>query len=69
MIYFKSCIRCSGDVVLADDVFGTYTNCLACGHVTYPEVEPAADPSLNRLVWREDSGRRSHAYEPARAAI
>ena len=68
MVYFKSCIRCSGDVVLADDVFGTYTSCLACDHVTYPEVEPAA-ASLNRVVWKEDSGHRSRPYEPARAAI
>jgi hypothetical protein len=69
MIYFKSCIRCSGDVAVADDAFGTYTNCLACGHVTYPEVEPAADASPNRRVWNQDPARLSRAYEPARAAF
>ncbi len=69
MIYFKSCIRCSGDVVLADDAFGAYTSCQACGHVTYPEVEPAADRSRNPLVWREDSVRASRPYEQTRAAL
>jgi hypothetical protein len=69
MIYFKSCIRCSGDVVLADDAFGAYTNCLACGHVTYPQTETEADRSLNRRAWAEDPASRPRVYEQAGAAI
>ena len=51
MVYFKGCSRCSGDMVQESDVFGAYTTCLACGHVTYPEGEKlgARSADLARL--------------------
>ena len=38
MVFFKSCPRCDGDRVLESDFYGRFITCLACGHVTYPEV-------------------------------
>ncbi len=37
MVLFKSCDRCSGDMVEESDHEGPYVICLACGHVTYPK--------------------------------
>lgn len=39
MVLFKSCPRCSGDRSVERDLYGLYVICLACGHVTYPDVE------------------------------
>ena len=39
MMHFKGCLRCSGDMVDEDDVFGPYTICVNCGYVTYPKDE------------------------------
>lgn len=44
MVYFKSCRRCSGDLIAQRDEFGGYTTCLACGCVTY--LDDAPKPSL-----------------------
>ena len=33
MVSFKSCPRCSGDVVTKMDMYGRYDECLQCGHV------------------------------------
>ena len=38
MVFFKSCPRCDGDRVLESDFYGRFITCLACGHVSYPEV-------------------------------
>ena len=43
MVYFKSCVRCEGDRILEKDMYGWYVLCLACGSVTYPEVEADAE--------------------------
>ena len=48
MVYFKSCIRCSGDRILDKDVYGWYMLCLACGYVTYPQVRVRQTPQLAR---------------------
>ena len=32
MIWFKSCPRCSGDLMEDSDGYGKYVSCLACGH-------------------------------------
>ena len=31
MIYFKSCVRCRGDVRLDSDNYGWFLQCLQCG--------------------------------------
>ena len=41
-VLFKSCPRCSGDRVLEHDFYGWYIACLACGHVSYPEISAEA---------------------------
>lgn len=38
MVLFKSCERCSGDMVAESDHEGPYVICLMCGHVTYPKT-------------------------------
>lgn len=43
-IYFKACPKCSGTVVMREDDFGTYLQCLNCSRI----VElPAARAHLN----------------------
>lgn len=32
MIYFKTCPRCQGDMVLSGDQYGRYMECLQCGY-------------------------------------
>jgi ssDNA-binding Zn-finger/Zn-ribbon topoisomerase 1 len=31
MIFFKSCPKCQGDMLLEKDPFGDYKHCLQCG--------------------------------------
>ena len=31
MIYFKSCIRCKGDLHINRDFYGSFVECLQCG--------------------------------------
>ncbi len=33
MIYFKSCLKCHGDMYLNRDRYGAYLECLQCGLV------------------------------------
>jgi hypothetical protein len=33
MVYFKACPRCSGDMHGSSDMYGSYKECLQCGHV------------------------------------
>ena len=37
-IYFKSCPRCSGDIIREKDHNGAFNSCLACGYVSYPDL-------------------------------
>ncbi len=34
MIYFKSCNRCQGDMLLERDRYGQYLQCIQCGYET-----------------------------------
>ena len=45
-VFFKSCVRCLGDRILEEDMYGLYMLCLACGYVTYPEVKAVPRPAL-----------------------
>ena len=33
MLYLKSCPRCQGDMHMNRDLYGTYKECLQCGHM------------------------------------
>ena len=33
MIKFKSCPKCSGDLYLNRDCYGSYLNCFQCGYI------------------------------------
>ncbi len=45
MIWFKACPRCEqGDLVLNDDFYGAYQQCLQCGHIV--ELLPASASGL-----------------------
>ena len=33
MVWFKSCKRCSGDLYLGKDFYGSFVSCLQCGAV------------------------------------
>lgn len=33
MLYFKACPRCQGDMHENRDIYGTYRECLQCGHM------------------------------------
>jgi hypothetical protein len=55
-IYFKSCPRCSGDIIWEKDHNGAFNSCLACGYVTYPNL-PRQIQALPMPMWsaRADS--------------
>ena len=42
MIYFKSCLRCKGDVYMNDDVHGLFMKCLQCGYSRDMHHQPEA---------------------------
>ncbi len=52
-VLFKSCVRCRGDRQIRRDFEGFYIACLACGHVTYPEVQ--TDEVSRLLEWKTAS--------------
>jgi len=52
-ILFKSCTRCGGDRQVRRDFEGFYVGCLACGHVTYPDVRTGEVVRL--LAWKRAS--------------
>jgi hypothetical protein len=52
-VLFKSCTRCGGDRRVRRDFEGFYVGCLACGHVTYPEVE--TQEAVRLLAWKRAS--------------
>lgn len=31
--YFKSCPKCGGDLILLEDNFGKYQDCMQCGYI------------------------------------
>ncbi len=33
MLYLKQCPRCKGDMHMNRDIYGTYKECLQCGHM------------------------------------
>jgi DNA-directed RNA polymerase subunit M/transcription elongation factor TFIIS len=33
MLEFKSCPRCQGDMITNRDIYGSYKECLQCGHM------------------------------------
>ena len=53
MIHFKSCPRCHGDLMVVDDMYGRYVQCLQCGymndipHKRVPEGIQRAQESLD----------------------
>ncbi len=47
MVYFKACNRCrKGDVIVESDIYGSYSQCLQCGHITNIEA-----PVRAGLIW------------------
>ncbi len=52
-VLFKSCSRCGGDRQVRRDFEGFYVGCLACGHVTYPDVQTGEVARL--LAWKRAS--------------
>ena len=52
-VLFKSCTRCGGDRQVRRDFEGFFVGCLACGRVTYPEIETREAARL--LAWKRAS--------------
>ena len=56
MLYFRSCPRCKGDMHMNRDMYGTYKECLQCGHMIDIErpnrllLVPIEQPSSKRKV-------------------
>ncbi len=58
MVYFKSCIRCKGDVHLNRDWFGDFLECLQCGWTRDVSTEPSAGASQPMLAGRMQTVQR-----------
>ena len=39
MIYFKGCAKCQGDMILDEDLYGSFYKCLQCGRQVDVEVQ------------------------------
>ena len=56
MLYLKSCPRCSGDMYMDRDAYGSYRQCFQCGYVRDLAEQALAAP---RAVERPLGRRRS----------
>ena len=58
MIWFKACPRCgTGDLVLSEDRYGKYHQCLQCGHVVYPREEVSVPQGSGKAAKKEGKER------------
>ena len=55
MIYFKSCLRCGGDMHLTSDYYGKCQACLQCGNMVDLGEIPYDIPGLRKARDRVDS--------------
>ena len=39
MIYFKGCAKCQGDMILEEDLYGSFYKCLQCGRQAEVKVQ------------------------------
>ena len=54
MILFKACPRCqTGDLSLAEDMYGKYIQCFQCGHVLYPKADEAVSKATTKTGVKE----------------
>ena len=64
MYWFKQCPRCSGDLVVESDVYGTFVSCMQCGmckDVPSADVDPSQislEPAPAPKVPQPESGTR-----------
>ena len=48
MLTLKNCPRCQGDMHSNRDVYGSYAECLQCGHMDYTSTTTTAGTRLKR---------------------
>ena len=68
MVWAKQCSRCSGDLYMDSDMYGTYIGCLQCGYIL-SDVEQFTllnSREARQLVARQLVGGRTR--EVAKAA-
>ena len=64
MYWFKQCPRCSGDLVVGNDVYGIFVSCMQCGmckDVAGTDINPSQismEPVPVPLVPQQESGVR-----------
>ena len=56
MLSLKNCHRCNGDMYTNRDVYGSYAECLQCGHMEYLK-----DPHAPRAGVKSKSNRPAAA--------
>ena len=62
MIWFKACPRCEqGDLVLNDDFYGAYKQCLQCGHIVELLPASASASGLATRAFNQPSKKKSFA--------
>jgi len=54
MLNFKSCPRCRGDVVIENDRYGWYEQCLQCGYLRNMKIIVKAKQPLTQKETREE---------------
>ena len=76
MFYFKGCSECQGDMVLDEDLYGTFLKCLRCGRQVDVEArepgqskETARGKSPNWLPSPLRASRALRRYLPPSASI
>ena len=58
MLYFKACPRCHGDLHVTSDMYGSYKQCLQCGHMIDLDQETekvTGSKTVNKASARERS--------------
>jgi len=64
MLFLKSCQRCQGDMYLEKDPFGSFHQCLQCGHIKDLD---APSPLLAKVEWAATKvGRRSQKNQASK---
>ena len=59
MLDFKACPRCRGDMHGGSDMYGSYKECLQCGHVVDLQKQSILTDAISRT--RDARGRKEKA--------
>jgi DNA-directed RNA polymerase subunit RPC12/RpoP len=59
MMHFKLCLRCNGDVILKQDTYGSFYQCLHCGNIMELDIVHTLVKANEELLENANQGTAS----------